>query len=187
MPAKQEQIEKLRKKIESYRALREDLGAEAERKIAELEGELQALVQTEGGAFVAGDVDTGGDFTGRDRTTSVHIGGSVSGSNIVVGNNNVVGGGAVNISAVFAPVYEAIRRSPLPAQEQADLTAEVQEIEAAVAQPQVDEAWLARRLRNLKKMAPNIAEVVLAALGGPGAVISAAVKNIAARVKGKAK
>lgn len=69
MPTLQEQIEKLRKKIESYRALRDDLGEEAERKIAALEQELQALIQTGGGAYVGGNVNTGGgDFIGRDQT-----------------------------------------------------------------------------------------------------------------------
>lgn len=145
----------------------------------------KASVETGGGAYVAGNVNTGGgDFTGRDREVSIRIGGSVSGSNLVVGDHNIVGG-AGDLSVVFAPVYEAIRRSPRPQQDKDDLTAEVQEIEAAVAAPQPDESWLARRLRNLKKMAPDIAEVALAALSGPGAVVSAAVRKIAARAKGE--
>ena len=64
----QQQIEKLRNKIESYRALQEDLGETAKQKIAELQNELRALIQTQGGAFIAGDVQTdGGDFVGRDK------------------------------------------------------------------------------------------------------------------------
>ncbi|GAB4468306.1 MAG: hypothetical protein Kow0070_31560 [Anaerolineales bacterium] len=146
-------------------------------------------IHTEGGAYIGGNVNTGGDFVGRDKKVSagergVVIGGNVSGSTIVTGDHNIVGG-AVNLSQVFAPVYEAIQRSPRPAQDREDLTAEVREIEAAAVQPQVDEPWLARRLRNLKKMAPDIAEVALAALSGPGAVVSSAVKKIAARVKGE--
>jgi len=124
-----------------------------------------APVDTGGGAYVGGGVNTGGgDFVGRDQKTTVHIGGA-------------------GTAVIFAPAYEAIRRSQRSAQEKADLTAEVQEIEAAVAEPQVDEPWLARRLRALKKMAPDIAEVLLAGLGGPAAAASEAVKKIAARVK----
>ncbi|MCS7011368.1 MAG: hypothetical protein NZL98_08360, partial [Anaerolineales bacterium] len=118
----------------------------------------------------------------RDHQTTISIGGSVSGSNIVVGNNNIVGKVAEG-SSLFLPVYDAISRSARSSQDKADLTAEVQEIEAAIAQPQVDESWLARRLRNLKKMAPDIAEIVLAALSGPGAVISTTVKKIAERAQ----
>jgi len=46
-----------------------------------------------------------------------------------------------------------------------------------------DASFLSRRLRNLKKMAPDIAEVALSALAGPGAAISAIVKNIARQIK----
>jgi len=92
-------------------------------------------------------------------------------------------GGGAGVAIVFAPAYESIRRSKRPSREKADLTAEVQEIEAAIAAPQVDESWLARRLRALKKMAPDIAEVALAGLSGLAAVVSETVKKIAARVK----
>lgn len=44
-------------------------------------------IDTGGGAYISGGVNTGGgDFVGRDRNTSVSIGGNVSGSNIIIGN-----------------------------------------------------------------------------------------------------
>lgn len=97
MPAIQEQIEKLRKKIESYRALRDDLGEEAERKITELEKELQALVDTQGGAFVGGNVNTqGGDFVGRDKIEAIlnsrvfKVSGDANGNIVILGDNNTL-------------------------------------------------------------------------------------------------
>ncbi|HHH41247.1 MAG TPA: NACHT domain-containing protein [Chloroflexi bacterium] len=68
-PAIQEQIAELRRKLTNLESLRDVLGDEApERARAELESRLQALVQTGGGAFLAGNVEVRrGDFVGRDK------------------------------------------------------------------------------------------------------------------------
>lgn len=167
MPNIQEQIEKLRKRLESILHV-QDLIPNAQEQIEALKKELAEkealLIQTQGGAFVAGDVSTGGgDFTGRDKITHA--------------------GNTTNIQNVFAPVYTAIQQAALPPQEKEDITAEVKEIETAIVKGEVDEPWLARKLRALKKMAPAIAEVALAALGGPGAAAGAIVKQVAEKVK----
>jgi len=144
-------------------------------------------IHTNGGAYVRGSVHTnGGDFVGRDKIVQagergVAIGGNVSGSTITTGDGNVVNSTA--LKAVFAPVYQAIEASARPADEKADLTADVKEIQEAVAQPEVDASWLGRRLRTLKRMAPDIAEVLLAGLTGPQAVISETVRKIAAKAR----
>jgi len=131
----------------------------------------------------------GGDFVGRDQIVQagergVAIGGNVSGSTIITGDGNVVNSAA--LEAVFAPVYQAIETSARPAGEKADLTADVREIQEAVAAPEVDASWLGRRLRNLKRMAPDIAEVLLAGLSGPQAVVSETVRKIAAKARAEA-
>jgi hypothetical protein len=145
-------------------------------------------INTEGGAYVAGNVNTGGgDFVGHDKKASgdgrsVVIGGNITGSTIVVGDHNTVTN--TNIHHVFAPVYHAIEQSALLPQGKDDLKAEVKEIEAEVVKGElVDESFLARRLRNLKRMAPQIAEVAFAALAGPGAAVAAIVKKVAEKVK----
>ncbi len=121
-------------------------------------------VDTGGGAYIGGSVHTGGgDFVGRDKITHA--------------------GSATNLQNVFAPVYTAIQQAVLPAQEKDDLAAEVKEIETAIVAGEVKEPWLERKLRSLKKMAPDIAEVALAALGGPGAAAGAIVKKVAEKVK----
>ena len=148
--------------------------------------EKDETVSTGGGAYIGGNVNTGGgDFVGRDKKISagergVAIGGNVSGSAIVTGDGNTVNLG--ELRQVFAPVYRAIEQSSRSASAKADLRADVQEIEAAARQPQPDEGWLGRRLRNLKHMAPDIAEVLLSALISPQAVVAETVKKIAARV-----
>jgi len=139
---------------------------------------------TEGGAYVGGNINTGGgDFTGRDKNVSVRVGGDMSG-NMVIGEGNTINSGStVNIQNVFAPVYTAIQQAAIPKQEKEDLAAEIKEIETALVEGEVKESWLARRLRSLKKMSPAIAEVALAALSGPGAALGAIVKQVAEQVK----
>ncbi len=146
-------------------------------------------VNTDGGAYIGGNVNTGGgDFVGRDKKvggggSKVSIGGSVTGSTIFVGDGNTV----TNTHNVFAPVYKAIQQSKLPAQDKVDVKAEVEEIEAEVVKGElVDETFLGRRLRSLKRMAPEIGEVALAALSGPGAAVAAIVKKVAGKVKADA-
>ncbi len=63
------QLADLRGKLAKLEALRDELGDDlTDKKKAELESRIQALVETGGGALVAGDVDiSGGDFVGRDK------------------------------------------------------------------------------------------------------------------------
>jgi len=149
--------------------------------------EKDEKVNTEGGAYVGGGVNTGGgDFVGRDKnitggTGSVVAGGSITGSTILTGSGNTVGGSTQNI---FAPVYQAIQSASLPAQQKEDLSAEVEEIEGQIVKAEeLDESFLARRLRAVKRMGSDIFEVLLAALNGPGAVVSAVAKKVAEKVK----
>jgi hypothetical protein len=149
--------------------------------------ERSEKVNTAGGAYVGGTVNTdGGDFVGRDKNItggagSVVAGGSIRDSTVITGSGNTVGGSTQNI---FAPVYQAIQSASLPAQQKEDLSAEVEEIEGQIVKSEaVDEGFLARRLRAVKRMGPDIFEVLLAALNGPGAVVSAVAKKVAERVK----
>jgi putative ribosome biogenesis GTPase RsgA len=90
------QVEKLRKKIAARLTLQE-LGEDHKAEIEAMQAELKALTQTQGGAFVTGNVETGGgDFVGRDKieTTlnarAVNFERDASGNIIIVGDNNRV-------------------------------------------------------------------------------------------------
>ncbi len=102
MPAIQEQIEVLRKKLAARLAL-QDLGEDHSQEIAEINFQLQSI-QTGGGAVVAGNVNTGGgDFTGRDRieilnARVVSFQKDAEGNIVIVGDNN-----RVTVSAQDAP------------------------------------------------------------------------------------
>ena len=149
-------------------------------------------IEKDGESHDSGKINTGGDFVGGDKNISggernINIGGSVTGSGatLFVGDGNIVTNNFTQ--NVFEPVYQAIEKSTRSDQDKKDLSDDVAEIEAVVGKSQsVDESWLSRRLRNLKKIAPDIAEVALSALAGPGAVAVTVVQKVAARVKEEA-
>jgi hypothetical protein len=110
------------------------------------------------------------------------VGGSIRNSTVAAGSGNTI----ENVQNLLAPVYRAIEQSALQAQAKEDLTVEVKEIEGEIVKAeQADQSFLARRLRNLKRMAPDIGELLLSALAGPGAVVSMLVKKVAEKVKGE--
>ncbi len=146
-------------------------------------------VDTGGGTYIGGDVDTGGgDFVGRDKVVraegpgSVAIGGNVSGSNIVTGSGNVV---ASRVEATFSSIYQQIDQHPqLAAEDKADLKAETREVESELKKgDQADESFLARRLRNIRRMAPDILDVILAAMANPAAGFGMVAKKVAEQMK----
>ena len=94
---------------------------------------------------------------------------------------------------VFLDIYRDIDARPAtsPAVKE-DLKAEVKDIEAnvtAAAQKneKVEEAFLARRFRNIARMAPDILDVVVAMLANPLAGLGIAVRKIAEKAKEEAK
>ncbi|MBK6434156.1 MAG: SUMF1/EgtB/PvdO family nonheme iron enzyme [Anaerolineae bacterium] len=68
MQTLRKRVADLKDKLLKLEALRSVLGDEiTEQKSRELNAELQMLIQTAGGALVVGDVQTAGDFVGRDQ------------------------------------------------------------------------------------------------------------------------
>jgi len=117
------------------------------------------------------------------NVTNIYVGGNVAG-NIVVGDDNIT----ENTKSVFKSIYHAIDESKRDDTEKQDLVAEIDEIQDEVAKgDDANESFLSRRLRNLKKMAPDIAEVALSALTGPSAAFGIIVKNVAKKIKDEAK
>lgn len=146
-------------------------------------------LEAKGGTYIGGNLNTGGgDFVGRDKhvhsnQTNIRIAGNVSGSNIVAGNNNMVSSNS-STPNIFATAFTAINRSARTLEDKEDLRAEIQEIETAINQlSSIDEIWLARRLRHLEKIAPDIAGIALSTLTSPNITVATAVKEVALKVK----
>jgi len=113
-------------------------------------------INTGGGAYIGGNVNTGGgNFIGRDQF-----------------NQN------------FQPIYDQIQLSALSESTKDDLKAEVEELQKHVEEQEfLDEGFLARRLRNIKRMAPDILDLILKSLAGPQAAAITVVQKVAARIK----
>lgn len=113
---------------------------------------------------------------------SVVVGGNVSGSNIVVGNNNVVTNQTTQLSSHFEIIYRAVEESKtLTPADKEDVKAELQETQTELAKPEPDESILARRFRNIKRMAPEIVEVAFETLKNPISGVAEVMKKIAKR------
>lgn len=116
-----------------------------------------------GGACINGSVNTGGgDFVGRDRIATatgggVSIGGSVTGSTIVTGDDNIVGS-QVSVQANYLnQIDQAIDERPgTSPDEKADLKAEVAENQKEDSKGEgADESLIVRRLRSIQHMPPT--------------------------------
>lgn len=114
---------------------------------------------------------------------SIVIGGNVDRSNIVVGDNNVVSNQTVNLAPLFQNIYEAVdaKKDLLP-EEKSDVKAELKEIQTVLEEPKPDETFLARRFRNLKRMAPEIAEVTFETLKNPLSGVMEVIKRISKKM-----
>lgn len=131
--------------------------------------------------------------------TSVKVG-DISG---VSGSVNVAGGdisthttsglSATEIKQLFDQLYVDIdARTKVSSAAKEDLKAEVKEIQTTVTQAaqkneKLDESFLARRFRNIARMAPDLLDVIVATLGNPLAGLGVAAKKIAEKAKEETK
>lgn len=114
---------------------------------------------------------------------SIVIGGNVERSNIVMGDNNIVTHQSTRLAPLFKVIIEAVASQPnlAPAEKQ-DIKAELQEVQTALEESEPDETYLARRFRNIKRMAPEIVEVAFETLKNPIGGVAEVVKRIAKKM-----
>jgi hypothetical protein len=118
---------------------------------------------------------------------SIVIGGNVQRSNIVTGNNNIVGIQHTNFKSSFRTIYHFVQNHPtlLPAEKE-DAKAELQEIQAELEEPKPDENFLVRHFRNLKRMAPDIVEVAFETLKNPVSGVATVIQKVAKKMEEQA-
>jgi hypothetical protein len=175
------------------------------------EASLVRKIDTDGGAYIGGSVDTGGgDFVGRDKIVhgdEVHgdkvMGDKVGGDKISLGDISgstgiAIGRGARatvtqglggdEIARLFAEVYQQIKtRSEDPDVDKEELTETVQKIQGEVARgeeanPHKVERWL----KTLAGMADDIFEVTVACLTSPAAGVATVIRKVAQKAKAEA-
>jgi CHAT domain-containing protein len=134
----------------------------------------KTVVNTGGGAYVGGDVNVsgGGKFVGRD-------------------DNSQTGLSAEDVAKLFGSIYQQIDAKPnLPSRDKEDLKADVKDVEietAKVAQGQKpDESFLERRLRSIKRMAPDILDVIASTFASPTLGAATVIRKVIDRVKQEA-
>lgn len=121
------------------------------------------------------------DITAGDN--SVVIGGDVTGSNIVIGNNNTVSNHSVNISGLFDEVHKKLdENKDIKPQDKEDIHLDLKEIQKELNEPQPDESFLARRFRNIKRMSPDIVEVAFETLKNPISGVVEIIKRVAKKM-----
>ncbi len=131
--------------------------------------------------------------------TSVKVGNisRVSGKVNIAGGNirtseTTTGLSVVDVKQLFEYIYAQIEAdSKLPPVAKADVEAEVKDLQTGVMasveqQAPLTESFLARRFRNIARVAPDILDVVVATLGSPLAGLGVAVKKIAEKAKAEA-
>jgi len=134
--------------------------------------------EDEWGVNIGGNVSIEkGDFIGRDKNVSVEAGGI-----------NVEGDARINTQAAmqkefFENLLKQIDQRPnTPPEDADDLKTNVQEFKVEADKgDQADESFLARRLRNIERIAPDIGDVLLATLTNPAAGFAMIVKKVAER------
>lgn len=124
-------------------------------------------IHTGGGAYVGGNVTVShGDFVGRDQYKTV-------------------GASATEMAELFEKIFAKIETHPgLSETDKEDLKADLTDVKTESTKAnQIDESFLVRRLRNIQRIAPDILDVVLAALSNPAAGFGVVVRKIAEKMK----
>lgn len=137
------------------------MGKQSGKKKRKKKGELPRTVT------ISGDQVTGGKRV-------IHTGGSYFEGEVTVRNGYLIGRDHIidtssQVQTLFQPIYEKIEnRLGITEADRDKIRTYVEEIEAEAKKgDQADETFLAKRLANLKRMAPDIWDVVLAALHSP--------------------
>ena len=125
---------------------------------------------------------------GRDRIVSagdrsVVIGGGVNGSVITTGDHN-----RIQNASKFSTIYAQVDgRTDMSATDKTDLKSELQTFEDEDKKgPESNEGFLAQRLRNIKRIAPDMLDVAIATIANPAAGFGMIAKKVAEKMKTEA-
>ena len=129
------------------------------------------------------------DSVGRDRIVSggagsVVIGVNATNNTIITGNNNQIGS-----NSKFSELLPKIDSHPqLSTEDKSDLKSELKTFEDEDKKgPEANEGFLAQRMRNIKRIAPDILEVALATVANPVVGFGVIAIKVAEKMKAEAK
>jgi hypothetical protein len=128
-------------------------------------------VNTGGGAYIGGNVNVSGGskFVGRD-------------------DQSTTGMSAADIQQVFAPIYQQLdAKRDLDPQDKEDLKTDVQDVQAEITSgDEANEKALSRSLRNIKRMAPDILDVIVTTFASPTAGVATVIRKVMEKAKAEA-
>ena len=118
--------------------------------------------------------NNGGPRVGDGRT--INSSSKVRGDNILAGSHPMVSNQGVDITPLFQTITQYVESHPkLQAGKKQDAKKQLNEIQTALEDHNPDENFIVRRLRNLKRMSPDIVDVFFDrlknSLGGVAEVI----------------
>ena len=116
--------------------------------------------------------------------------GKVDNRGIIKGRNDIHQRGlnADEATRLFNDLFKTIEHhSRLSVEDKADLRTEIEELHKELGKKEkANESFLLRRLRNIKRMAPDILEVTLATITHPVAGFGIVAKKVASKIKASA-
>jgi hypothetical protein len=109
----------------------------------------------------------------------IHIKGNATINNTNMAGRDIVEKKTINLHLSFAPVYQALsENTTLPPETKGAVEENIKQIEQEIKKgAEAQGSFIRKRLENIQKMAPDIAEVVVATLQNPAAGIGLAVKK----------
>jgi hypothetical protein len=120
----------------------------------------------------------------RKNKPQVNQGGINFNGNVTINNSKMAGRDIVekkttNINVSFAPIYRALHENTaIPPETKEVVEENIKQIEQEIEKgSEAKGSFIRERLDNIQKMAPDIAEVVVATLQNPAAGIGLAVKK----------
>lgn len=113
-------------------------------------------IDTQGGAYIEGGVNTGGDFVGRDQN-KVTVQGGMSGGTLVVGNHNQVnstqtGASVAELSNLVGQIRALLPQARLDEDTQGIIDGDFQVVETQLAKPEPKKALVLPKLEGIAKM-----------------------------------
>jgi hypothetical protein len=143
-------------------------------------GERGVAGSSAGGSIITGDSNIVGDVSVSD-STGVGIG---SGQQISV----TQGVSGQELTELLATIYRQIEaKTELSPQDRADLKTDVDEIKAEVSATtdptELNESFMARRLRNIERMAPDIIDTIATTVVNPVAGLKGVWSKIVAKAR----
>jgi len=119
---------------------------------------------------------------------------NIANGDITTSTSNITSGLSVaEINQLFNQLYTTIEADKkVSSSKKEDIKAELEEIQTKVVEAVnknqlVEESYLARKFKNIVRMAPDILDVVVATVGNPLAGLGVAVKKIADKAKEETK